>query len=74
MEAARATSFGGWAEEYDAWRPSYPDAAVDWLVPPGASQVVEVGAGLVARACAASGAATAPLTFDALCVRWYPDG
>ncbi len=45
MEAARATSFGAWAEEYDAWRPSYPDAAVDWLVPPGASQVVEVGAG-----------------------------
>ena len=28
---------------------------------------------LVARACAAAGASTAPLTHDALCVRWYPE-
>jgi len=42
--AVRATSFGAWAEEYDAWRPSYPDAAVEWLVPP-AARVAEVGAG-----------------------------
>jgi SAM-dependent methyltransferase len=41
----RATSFGGWAEEYDVWRPTYPDAAVEWLLPDGATRVVEVGAG-----------------------------
>ena len=165
MDTARATSFGAWADEYDQWRPTYPDAAVDWLVPPDGGHVVEVGAGtgkltdrrcvwniarlqhdwewralrldpalqppvdadaldhlglsigraeqsafrwtwmltpqqwrgyvstvshvrllpegerrevldeteqLVARACASTGDTTAPLTFDALCVRWYP--
>ena len=41
----RATSFGAWANEYDDWRPTYPDAAVDWLVPPDGARVVEVGAG-----------------------------
>ena len=45
MHLARATSFGAWADEYDQWRPSYPDAAVDWLVPPDGSFVAEVGAG-----------------------------
>ncbi len=45
MSSARATSFGAWAEEYDRWRPSYPDAAVDWLLPAGATRVAEVGAG-----------------------------
>lgn len=45
MEPSRATSFGAWAAEYDAWRPTYPEAAVDWLVPPRATRVVEVGAG-----------------------------
>jgi SAM-dependent methyltransferase len=43
--AVRATSFGAWAEEYEQWRPTYPDAAVDWLVPPNRARVVEVGAG-----------------------------
>jgi ubiquinone/menaquinone biosynthesis C-methylase UbiE len=41
---ARATSFGAWADEYDASRPSYPDAAVKWLVG-DAHRVIEVGAG-----------------------------
>lgn len=41
----RATSFGAWAEEYDQWRPTYPEVAVDWLVPTHASHVLEVGAG-----------------------------
>lgn len=41
----RATSFGGWADDYDAWRPGYPRPAVDWLLPPDAKQVIEVGAG-----------------------------
>ena len=45
METSRATSFGAWADAYDDWRPTYPDAAVDWLVPPDGAQVVEVGAG-----------------------------
>jgi SAM-dependent methyltransferase len=45
MDTARATSFGAWADEYDDWRPTYPDAAVDWLVPPGGAFVAEVGAG-----------------------------
>ena len=45
MNSARATSFGAWAEEYDRWRPSYPETALDWLIPPGATQVAEVGAG-----------------------------
>lgn len=45
MDASRATSFGAWADAYDEWRPTYPDEAVDWLVPEGAAQVVEVGAG-----------------------------
>jgi hypothetical protein len=26
MTTSRATSFGEWAEEYDRWRPTYPDA------------------------------------------------
>ena len=43
--AVRATSFGAWADEYDDWRPTYPAPAVDWLVPAGATRVVEVGAG-----------------------------
>ena len=45
VETARATSFGAWADEYDDWRPTYPDAAVDWLVPPDGSHVAEIGAG-----------------------------
>ena len=43
--ARRASVFGGFAEEYDRVRPGYPDAAVDWLLPPGARQVVDLGAG-----------------------------
>ena len=45
METTRATSFGAWADEYDDWRPTYPDAAVDWLVPSEGTRVAEVGAG-----------------------------
>jgi SAM-dependent methyltransferase len=45
MDACRGTSFGAWAVEYDESRPSYPQAAVDWLVPPRANRVAEVGAG-----------------------------
>ncbi len=45
MTSSRATSFGGWADEYDRWRPTYPDAAIDWLVPQKGGHVVELGAG-----------------------------
>ena len=45
MKSARATSFGGWAAEYHDWRPTYPDAAVDWLTPPVGAHVAEIGAG-----------------------------
>lgn len=45
MDTARATSFGAWANDYDRWRPTYPDAAVNWLVPPAGAHVAEIGAG-----------------------------
>lgn len=41
----RGVPFGEMAEEYDRWRPSYPDAAVDWLAPRVPASVVEIGAG-----------------------------
>ncbi|WP_369140090.1 class I SAM-dependent methyltransferase [Modestobacter versicolor] len=41
----QATVFGSFAEEYDRWRPGYPDEAVDWLLPPGARDVLDLGAG-----------------------------
>jgi len=45
IDPARALSFGRLAEEYELWRPGYPPDAVDWLVPPGATRVADVGAG-----------------------------
>ena len=44
-DARRARSFGALAEEYERRRPGYPDDAVDWLLPPGACAVADVGAG-----------------------------
>lgn len=41
----RALTFGKFAEEYALWRPTYPDEAVEWLVPKGAAHVADVGAG-----------------------------
>jgi SAM-dependent methyltransferase len=41
----RARSFGAVAESYERWRPGYPDAAVDWLLPPDAREVADLGAG-----------------------------
>lgn len=43
--AARSKSFGAAASIYERARPSYPDAAVDWLLPDGHPQVVDLGAG-----------------------------
>ncbi len=43
--AAHANSFGPVAEIYERGRPSYPDAALDWLLPAGRPRVVDLGAG-----------------------------
>jgi len=42
---ARAASFGAVAGAYERGRPPYPAAAVDWLIPAGAAQVLDLGAG-----------------------------
>jgi SAM-dependent methyltransferase len=41
----QASSFGAAAATYDRARPPYPPEAVDWLLPPGASRVLDLGAG-----------------------------
>jgi SAM-dependent methyltransferase len=38
-------SFGAEAALYERARPGYPDAAADWLLPPGARRVVDLAAG-----------------------------
>jgi SAM-dependent methyltransferase len=42
---AQAASFGAVADVYERGRPSYPAEAVDWLIPAGAAQVLDLGAG-----------------------------
>ena len=41
----RANSFGGAAENYDAFRPRYPDQLIDDVLAPRAHRVLEGGAG-----------------------------
>lgn len=41
----QATSFGAAAAAYENGRPPYPAAAIDWLLPPGAARVLDLGAG-----------------------------
>jgi SAM-dependent methyltransferase len=41
----QASSFGAVAAAYERGRPPYPPAAVDWLLPDGASRVLDLGAG-----------------------------
>jgi SAM-dependent methyltransferase len=41
----RSQSFGEVAADYDRLRPEPPAEALDWLLPPGARDVVELGAG-----------------------------
>ena len=41
----RAGSFEHGAADYAASRPDYPDAAVDWAIPPGARDVLDLAAG-----------------------------
>ena len=47
-------SFGTIATDYDRLRPSPPDAAIEWLLPPGCQVAVDLGAGtgLLSRALA----------------------
>jgi len=42
---AQAASFGAAAGEYERGRPPYPPEAIDWLLPAGAVQVLDLGAG-----------------------------
>jgi SAM-dependent methyltransferase len=41
----RSRSFGAQAAAYERGRPSYPPEAIDWLLPPGARDVLDLGAG-----------------------------
>jgi SAM-dependent methyltransferase len=43
--AAQASSFGPAAGLYERARPSYPEEALDWLLPAGRPRVVDLGAG-----------------------------
>jgi SAM-dependent methyltransferase len=43
--AVHSRSFGAVADEYNRLRPGPSDEALDWLIPEGASDVLEVGAG-----------------------------
>jgi SAM-dependent methyltransferase len=45
LTEARAGSFGAAAAAYERARPSYPEAALDWLLPAGARRVLDLGAG-----------------------------
>lgn len=41
----RSLSFGAQAAAYERGRPSYPPEAIDWLLPQGAQNVLDLGAG-----------------------------
>src|SRR4051794_41498625 len=43
--STRRTSFGSAADAYAAGRPSYPDDALDWVLPPSAERVLDLAAG-----------------------------
>ena len=43
--AVRAGSFDSAAALYERGRPPYPPAALDWLLPPTARRVLDLGAG-----------------------------
>lgn len=45
LRSAQANSFGAAASTYERARPTYPDDAVDWLLPDGTPKVVDLGAG-----------------------------
>jgi SAM-dependent methyltransferase len=41
----RAESFGGFADEYDRLRPTYPDALIEFIAPEGHETILDVGCG-----------------------------
>jgi SAM-dependent methyltransferase len=45
LRETQAGSFGAAAELYERARPSYPSAALDWLLPDGSPDVLDLGAG-----------------------------
>ena len=45
LRATQAGSFGAAAEAYERGRPGYPEQALDWLLPPNAQRVLDLGAG-----------------------------
>ena len=45
LTQTRAASFGAAAAAYERARPSYPEAAIDWLLPHGARRILDLGAG-----------------------------
>ncbi|HEX4197867.1 MAG TPA: class I SAM-dependent methyltransferase [Caulobacteraceae bacterium] len=45
LTKTRAASFGAAADAYERARPSYPEAAIDWILPKGAHRVLDLGAG-----------------------------
>jgi SAM-dependent methyltransferase len=45
IDMSRALTFGTVAEEYEKWRPGYPDDAVDWLAATAHARVTDAGAG-----------------------------
>jgi len=56
----QAASFGAAAAAYERGRPSYPPAALDWLLPANAQTVLDLGAGTgkLSRSLVARGLAT----------------
>jgi SAM-dependent methyltransferase len=44
-QAMRSTSFGAVATDYERFRPGPPIEMIDWMLPAGASTVVDLGAG-----------------------------
>jgi SAM-dependent methyltransferase len=45
LTETRAASFGAAADAYERARPSYPETAIDWLLPTGAGRILDLGAG-----------------------------
>jgi SAM-dependent methyltransferase len=45
LHARRAASFGAQAQQYAEHRPDYPAAAIDWVLPDGVSDVLDLAAG-----------------------------
>jgi SAM-dependent methyltransferase len=65
--SSRATSFGQQAGAYDRGRPEYPVEAVEWMLGPAGSDVLDVGAGTgkLSRAILATGRTVTAVDPDA---------